>query len=189
MSTQRKIAVIVGSLRRESISRKLASAMAKLAPAELQFEVIEIGDLPLYNEDLESGGATAPAEWTRFRQAVAACDAVLFVTPEYNRSIPSVLKNAVDVGSRPYGKAVWTGKPALVVSHSQGALGGFGANHHLRQCLVCLGMPTMANPEVYLSNSGSLVGEDGQINNGSSRDFLSQVMLGFADWIARNSRK
>lgn len=187
MSTQRKVAVIIGSLRRESISRKISTALAGLAPAGMQLEVIEIGDLPLYNEDLDNNDKL-PAAWAQFRAAVNACDALLFITPEYNRSIPSPLKNALDVGSRPYGKAVWTGKPGAVISHSQGTMGGFGANHHLRQCLVCLGVPTMAAPEVYLAGSGSLIDANGQIANPSTQDFLTQVMNSFGDWIERNIR-
>src|SRR5690606_18870607 len=128
------VAVIVGSLREGSLSRKAAHALARLAPAHLNLRIVEIGDLPLYDEDLD--GENAPAAWTRFREDVRAADAVLFVTPEYNRSVPGGLKNAIDVGSRPYGQAVWSGKPAAVMSTSMGALGAFGANHHLRQSLT-----------------------------------------------------
>ena len=142
--------MIVGSLRRESLNRKAANAIAALAPASLRFEIVEIGQLPFYNQDLD---AAPPAEWTAFRDRVRAADAVLFVTPEYNRSVPGVLKNAIDVGSRPYGKSVWSGKPAGVVSVSPGAIGGFGANHHLRQSLVYLDMPTLAQPEAYIGGA------------------------------------
>jgi chromate reductase len=141
----RKIAVIVGSLRKDSLNRKAAEALAALAPAGVELEIVEIGDLPLYNEDLEAAGA--PAAWERFRSQLKASDAVLFVTPEYNRSVPGALKNAIDVGSRPYGASVFSGRPAAVMSVSPGAIGGFGANHHLRQSLVFLDMPVLQQPE------------------------------------------
>src|SRR5690348_11585959 len=131
----RSIAVVVGSLRAESINRKLAHELVRLAPAGLAFDFVEIGALPLYNQDLDEA---PPAEWEAFRAAIRAKDAVLFVTPEYNRSVPGVLKNAIDVGSRPYGHSAWAKKPAAVVTASPGALGGFGSNHHLRQSCVFL---------------------------------------------------
>ena len=134
-----KVAVIVGSLRKASYSRMLARAMIELAPASLECGFVEIGDLPLYNQDEDT--ESPPAPWTTFRDRVRPVNAVLFVTPEYNRSVPGVLKNAIDVGSRPYGKSVWSGKAAGVVSNSPGAISGFGANHHLRQSLVFLDMP------------------------------------------------
>ena len=129
MTQARTVAVVVGSLRKDSASRKLAEAFAALAPADLKFDFLEIGELPHFDQDLESD---PPAPWTTFRDRVRPADAVLFVTPEYNRSVPGVLKNAIDVGSRPYGQSVWSGKPAGVVSTSPGAVGGFGANHHLQ---------------------------------------------------------
>eukprot|EP01034_Spumella_vulgaris_P002401 gene2401-3123_t len=139
MSKVYTIAVLVGSLRKQSINRKVAQALAQLAPANLKLSIVEIGELPLYNEDLD--GSAPPAAYSTFRQQVAAADAVLFVTPEYNRSVPAALKNAIDVGSRPYGQSVWSGKPGAVISVSPGAIGGFGANHHLRQSLVFLDVP------------------------------------------------
>ena len=141
MADTRDVVVIVGSLRKDSLNRKAANAIAAIAPASLRFEIVEIGQLPFYNQDLDEA---PPAAWTAFRDRVRAADAVLFVTPEYNRSVPGVLKNAIDVGSRPYGKSVWSGKPAAIVTVSPGAIGGFGANHHLRQSLVYLDMPTTA---------------------------------------------
>lgn len=132
---QKRIAVIVGSLRKGSFNRKMAKALMKLSPDSLSLEIIEIGDLPLYDQDLDDN---PPAAWTGFRERLKKFDGVLFVTPEYNRSVPGVLKNAIDVGSRPYGKNAWAGKPGAVVSVSPGAIGGFGANHHLRQSLVFL---------------------------------------------------
>ena len=125
-----KIAVIIGSLRKESWSKKVAQQLKRLAPEFLQMELIEIGDLSLYNEDSEEH---APQSWRDFRSKIQACDGVVFVTPEYNRSLPGGMKNAIDVGSRPYTENIWSGKPAGVISISQGLLGGFGANHSLRQ--------------------------------------------------------
>src|SRR5437660_253420 len=134
------VAVLVGSLRKDSINKKVANALVELAPAALKLSIIEIGHLPIYNPD---GDENPPAAWTQFRERIGAADAVLFVTPEYNRSVPAVLKNALDVGSRPYGASVWDHKPGAIVSSSPGAIGGFGANHHLRQSLVFLNVPIM----------------------------------------------
>ncbi|MDB4887218.1 MAG: NADPH:quinone oxidoreductase [Gemmatimonadetes bacterium] len=182
----RTVAVIVGSLRRESFSRRLAVALVALAPAELALTIVEIRDLALYDEDTE---ANPPAPWLAFRDQVRAADAVLFVTPEYNRSIPGALKNALDVGSRPYGHSVWSGKPAAVVSNSPGALGGFGANHHLRQCLVFLDMPALQQPEVYLGGVNTLLGGPGEIANEGTRTFLTGFLVTFARWIEHTHRR
>jgi chromate reductase len=180
MSQVRTVAVLVGSLRKDSASRKVAKAITALAPKTLQFRFVEIGDLPFFDQDLE---AAPPAQWTRFRGEVTSADAVLFVTPEYNRSVPGVLKNAVDVGSRPYGQSVFNGKPAAVVSTSMGALAGFGANHHLRQSLAFLNMPTLAQPEAYIGNSLSLFDESGELVNENTADFLRGFGQAFAGWI------
>ncbi|MCM8910706.1 NAD(P)H-dependent oxidoreductase, partial [Pseudomonas inefficax] len=148
MSQVYSVAVVVGSLRKDSYNRKVARALSELAPSSLALRIVEIGDLPLYNEDVE---ADAPPEaWKRFRDEIRRSDAVLFVTPEYNRSVPGCLKNAIDVGSRPYGQSAWGGKPTAVVSVSPGAIGGFGANHAVRQSLVFLDMPCMQMPEAYI---------------------------------------
>jgi chromate reductase, NAD(P)H dehydrogenase (quinone) len=155
MSSQRKVAVFVGSLRKNSYNRMIARALAALAPQGLHLEIVEIGQLPLYNQDGDDDGAPAP-EWTALREKIKAADGVLFVTPEYNRSIPGVLKNAIDVGSRPYGHSAWDGKPGAVVSVSPGAIGAFGANHHLRQSCVFLNMPMMQQPEAYIGNATTL---------------------------------
>lgn len=176
------VAVVVGSLRKASFNRSVALAVKELAAPRLNLNIVEIGDLPLYNPDLDDA---APASWTRFRGDVTAADAVLFVTPEYNRSIPGALKNAIDVGSRPYGKSVWQGKPAAVISVSPGLLGAFGANHHLRQPLVFLDMPVLQQPEMYLSKAGDFIGADGKVNNDATRDFLKSFAGKFADWIER----
>jgi chromate reductase len=183
MPRDRRIAVIVGSLRRESFSRKVALNLARLAPGHLKLGIVEIGALPHYNQDLET--ANPPEEWTRFRAEVAAADAVLFVTPEYNRSLPGVLKNAIDVGSRPHGKSCWSKKPAAVVSVTPGALGGFGANHHLRQSTVFLDMPVMPQPEAYLSGVGDWFDADGRIEKDETDRFLAGFMAAFADWIEK----
>ena len=179
--TTRTVAVLVGSLRKDSFSRQLAEALAGVAPKTLKFRFVEIGDLPFYNQDDE---ATPPAQWVRFRDQVRDADALLFVTPEYNRSVPAVLKNAVDVASRPYGHSVWQAKPAAIVSVSPGAIGAFGANHHLRQPLVFLNMPTMQQPEAYIGNVEALL-EDGVLKNGGTRDFLKTFAEAFADWIGK----
>jgi chromate reductase len=185
MTKAYQIAVLTGSLRKESINRKVANALIKLAPSSLRPAIVEIGELPLYNQDSE---AAAPAAWTQFREAIKAADAVLLVTPEYNRSIPAALKNAVDVGSRPYGQNAWNGKPGAVVSASPGAIGGFGANHHLRQSLMAVNVRVMPQPEVYLSSADKLFDPDGKIANQGTREFLQKFMQAFAGWIATNAQ-
>ena len=182
MNGQRDVAVFVGSLRREALSRKLANALAALGNAALKLSIVEIGQLPLYNQDDE---ASPPAAWTAFRQRVKAADAVLFVTPEYNRSVPPALKNALDVGSRPYGQSVWSGKPGAIISVSPGATGGFGANHHLRQSLVFLDVPTLQQPEAYIGGAAKLFDADGKLVNDSTREYLRKFMAAFASWIAK----
>jgi chromate reductase len=178
------VAVLIGSLRKRSLSRQLAMALRNLAPAGLQLEMVEIGALPLYNQDIEDEGHCAP--WTAFRDHVRCAGAVLFVTPEYNRSVPAALKNAVDVGSRPYGKSVWAGKPGAVISVSPGALGGFGANSHLRQILASVSVPVLPQPEVYISGADKLFDAQGGIGNESTRGFLRNFMESFGKWIDKN---
>ena len=182
---QRDVAVIVGSLRKGSFSRHAAKALVKLAPASLRCEFVEIRDLPLYDQDLDPDAPPRP--WVTFRDAVRPKDAVLFVTPEYNRSVPGCLKNAIDVGSRPYGQSVWSKKPCAVVSVSPGAIGGFGANHHLRQSLVFLDMPVLQQPEAYVGGGGDLFTEDGEVTNERTRAFLAGLMTAFAAWIERTA--
>ena len=179
-----KIAVIVGSLRKGSYNRMIAKALCALAPSGTQCDIVEIGNLPLYNPDLDEGAV--PPAWEEFRKRIRGADAVLFVTPEYNRSVPGPLKNAIDVGSRPYGKSVWSKKPAAVVSVSPGAIGGFGANHHLRQSLVFLDMPAMQQPEAYVGGAASLFDEQGALKVESTREFLRKFLDAFAAWIERN---
>ncbi len=176
----KKIGFISGSLRKDSISTKIAHNLAKLLPEGYEPVFIEIGDLPLYNEDLE---AATPLAYTRFRNEVKGLDGVIFVTPEYNRSFTAALKNALDVGSRPYGQNVWSGKAALIVSQSPGQFGGFGANHHLRQVLVMFNMLTVAQPEVYLSNSAKLLDEDGNLNNEGTIKFLQGAVNTFIKYV------
>lgn len=186
MSNNKNIAVIIGSLRQGSHGRQIANALRAAAPAGLTLNIVEIGDLPLYNQDLETD--TPPAAWTSFRNAVNANDAVLFITPEYNRSVPGLLKNAIDVGSRPWGKAVWNDKPAAIISLSIGALGGFGANHHLRQMLAFFTMPVMAQPEAYIGNAGNLFDDAGQFKDAGTADFLKGFVSAFARWIEQVRR-
>lgn len=177
-----KVAVLVGSLRKGSFSRKTAKALAKLTP-ELDFDFLDIGAVSYFNQDLE---ASPPADWVSLRERIAAADAVLFVTAEYNRSVPGVLKNAIDVASRPYGKGALLRKPAAVVSTSIGAIGGFGANHHLRQSLAFLDMPVMAQPEAYIGNAGDLFDDEGNLTNDSTRDFLVEFAKAFKAFIEKN---
>jgi chromate reductase len=187
MIARKQVTVLIGSLRKEAFSRKTANALRELAPATLDLQIVEIGHLPFYNEDAE---ANTPAVWLEFRDRIRATDAVLFVTPEYNRSVPAVLKNAIDVGSRrsgPQGKNAWDGKPGAVVSVSPGALGAFGANHHLRQSLVFLNVPTMPQPEAYIGGAAKLFDADGRLANESTREFLTTFLQAFNVWIERNA--
>ena len=198
MAATRNVAVLVGSLRKDSLNRKMANALSRLAPSELSLRIVEIGGLPLYNQDDD---ANPPPAATEFKEAIAKSDAVLFVTPEYNRSVPGVLKNAIDVGSRPYGKSAWTGKPGAVISVSPGAIGGFGANHHLRQSFVFLNVPMMPSPEAYIGNAANLFAADGTIANDSTPRVHDEVHGGFramdrtqhrvvtGRWTARLSRR
>jgi chromate reductase len=186
MEQTRTAAVLVGSLRKESLSRKLANALRGMAPASLALELVEIRDLPLYDEDLE---ASVPPAWRAFRDRVRPMDALLFVTPEYNRSVPGVLKNAIDVGSRPYGQSVWNAKPGAVVSVSPGAMGAFGANHHLRQSLVFLNVPTLQQPEVYVGGAAQLFDAQGNVANEGTAKFLTGFLGTFAAWIETIARK
>jgi chromate reductase len=182
-----KVAVFVGSLRAASWNRKVAQELIGLAPQSLRLEIVEIGQLPLYNQDFDDRG-NPPAEWDAFRERVKAYDAVLFVTPEYNRSVPAPLKNAIDVGSRPYGKSVWDGKPGAVVSVSPGAIGGFGANHHLRQSLVFLNVPCLQMPEAYIGDIAKRFDEKGALSDKGTRELLQRFMAAYATWVERNAK-
>jgi len=176
-----KIAIIVGSLREGSINRRVARTICGLRGDNLDCSMVEIGDLPLYNQDLD---ANPPEQWTRFRKQVGEADGVLFCSPEYNRGIPGVLKNAIDVGSRPYGQSVFDKKPAAIVTASPGSIGGFGANHQIRQAAVFLNMPIMQQPEAYLGHvSDDSFGEDGCIKEGPLKDLISGLAQSFHDWV------
>jgi len=183
----KKIAVIIGSLRKDSLNRVFAQEVIALAPPSLALEIVEISGLDLFNEDLEGPGLNAPPAWARLRARVAPMDGVLFFTPEYNRSVPAVLKNAIDIGSRPYGASIWAGKPAAIVSVSPGATGGFGANHHLRQSMVFLDMPLLQQPEAYIGGASKLLGPDGTLNNENTRQFLKHFVDTFAAWVEINT--
>ncbi len=180
------VALLVGSLRKQSFSRKVAHALMAEAPPSLDCRIVEIGDLPLYNEDLDE--QQPPDSWVRLRADMKAADAVLFVTPEYNRSIPGCLKNAVDVASRPTGQSTLDGRPAGVVSVTPYNLGAFGANHAIRQTFVFLNMPVMQQPEAYISRAGDLFDAKGKLTNGDTQKFVHQFMAAFAQWIERNSK-
>ena len=180
MCAARNVAVLVGSLRKDSINRKVAHALVELAPASLKLDIVEIGQLPLYNQDSDQD---PPKAYIDFRARVKAAEAVLFVTPEHNRSVPAALKNAIDVGSRPYGGSVWNGKPAAVISASPSAIGGFGANHHLRQSLVWLNVPAMPQPEAYVGGADKLFDQSGNLINFATRSFLQNFIEAFANWV------
>jgi len=182
MSDVRKVAVLVGSLRKASYNRMMAKALASMAPSSLALEIVEIGQLPLYNQDLDDD---PPTDWIAFRDKVKASDAVLFVTPEYNRSVPGVLKNAIDIGSRPYGKSVWDRKPGAIVSVSPGAIGGFGANHHLRQSFVFLNVPMMPSPEAYIGGAASLFDKEGNLTNEDTRGHMARFLNAYAAWVEK----
>ena len=182
MEAVRNVAVLVGSLRKESFTRKVAVALGTVVSPSLKLEFVEIGGLPMYNQDDEEH---PPQPWTAFRQRIRVANAVLFATPEYNRSVPGVLKNAIDVGSRPYGESTWDGKPCAVVSVSPGAIGGFGANHHLRQSLTYLNMPVMQQPEAYVGGASKLFDAQGRLKDEGTRDFFHKFMNTFAAWIER----
>jgi len=176
-----KIAILVGSLREGSINRKIGRSICKMAGDLLDCEIVEIGNLPLYNQDSD---ANPPPEFTAFRQKIASKDGVLFVSPEYNRGMPGVLKNAIDVGSRPYGQSVFDKKPAAIVSASPGGIGGFGANHQIRQSCVFLNMPVMQQPEAYLGRvSDDSFDADGCLTDGPLKDLVMVLATAFADWV------
>lgn len=179
--TRHRIAILVGSLRKESINRKIALSVADFAKGTLDCRIVEIGDLPLYNEDID---VNPPSQYQRFRDEIGAADGVLFCTPEYNRGLPGAIKNALDVGSRPYGQSVWDKKPAAIISASPSAVGGFGANHQLRQSCVFLNMPMMQQPEVYLGHvTADKFDESGRLHDGPLKDFVIEVATAFAGWV------
>lgn len=179
------IAVLVGSLRRESINRRLAGALEKLAAGKARFEYIEIGDLPLYNQDFDQA---YPPQGTRLKERIRSADAVLFVTPEYNRSIPGVLKNAIDIGSRPYGDSAFAGRPAAVIGASIGAIGTALAQQHLRNVLAYLDMPVLGQPEAFIHYKDGLIADDGSIGNDGTKTFLQDFVDRFLALVARHGK-
>ena len=180
MTSTYDVAVLVGSLRKDSFSRRFALALSELSPASLNLRIVSIDDLSLYNQDLDTN---PPPSWEVLRKEIASASAVLFVTPEYNRSVPGVLKNAIDIASRPYGQNVFDGKPAAIISQTPGGIGAFGANHALRQSLVFLNMPTLPQPEAYLANVGPMFNPQGALVDESTRSFLATFMQAFGQWI------
>jgi chromate reductase len=181
--TTYKIAIVVGSLRRDSFNRRIARSLCAFAGERLKCDIVEVGDLPLYNQDYD-GSADEPEAYRRFRDEIRAADGILFVTPEYNRGVPGVLKNAVDVGSRPYGHSVWNQKPAAIVSASPGGIGGFGANHQLRQACVFLNMPVMQHPEAYLGHvNDDSFDADGLVKDGQLKELVVGLAKSYADWV------
>jgi len=182
-----QVGLFVGSLRKESFNKKIANHLISIASEGYEYKIIEIGQLPFYNEDLE--GDKLPESYKSFRTEVEALDAVIFVTPEYNRSVPAVLKNAIDVASRPYGKGKWGKKPGAVISSSIGAIGGFGANHHLRQSLVFVDIPAMAQPEAYIGNAAKLFDEQGKLTNEDTAKFLKDYVAAFSEWVEKFVKK
>lgn len=182
--SKKTVGVFVGSLRKDSFNKKIAQYVIDLMPNEIAAKIISIGDLELYNEDLDNAAAL-PASWARFRNEASQVDAFLFVTPEYNRSVPAALKNALDVGSRPYGKSVWDAKPGAIISASPGKVSAFGANHHLRQSMVFLNVYMMQQPEAYLGNIADDFGPDGNLNSEHTKSFLKNYADAFAAWINR----
>lgn len=178
-----RIAIVVGSLREASINRKIARSICAIRNDGLDCSMVEIGDLPLYNQDYDSL-AKQPEAYGRLRDAIRGADGVLFVSPEYNRGMPGVLKNAIDVGSRPYGQSVWNGKPAAIVTASPGAIGGFGANHQIRQSCVFLNMPVMQQPEAYLGHvTDDSFDESGCLKEGPLKELVAKLAHAFHDWV------
>lgn len=171
-----KIGILVGSLRKESFSKKIALNLQNLFPEDYEVELIEIGHLPYYDQDFDDIDGNEPESYQAFRQKIKETDGFIFVTPEYNRSVPAVLKNALDVASRPKADNAWSKKAAGIVSQSPGLIGGFGANHHLRQVLTAVNMKVVQHPEVYLSQSAKLLDEDGKINNEGTVEFLQSFL-------------
>ncbi|MBD8348495.1 NADPH-dependent FMN reductase [Dysgonomonas sp. HGC4] len=183
---KKKIAVLVGSLRKGAYSKSVANCLISLAPEYFDMNVIEIGNLPIYNQDYDEETIEA---YTKFREAVKESDAVLIVTAEHNRSIPAVLKNALDVGSRPFGKSVWGGKPGAIASQSYGAIGGFGANHHLRQVSSFLDIRMMNQPECYLGEIQNSMDQNGVITSERTIKFLQKFMNSYEEWVNQHLDK
>lgn len=185
MATPYNALVIVGSLRKQSFSLKIANALAKLAPDTLKLEVVTLHELGFFSQDLE---ASPPNEWLAFRNKIKASDGVVFVTPEYNRSIPGVLKNAIDIASRPYAQSSFSGRPVGIISNSPGALGGVNAAKHLQQILPGISGPIMQQPETYLGGVGDAFDEKGELTKQSLGDLLKAYATAFAAWVAEHKK-
>ena len=185
MTRTHDIAIIVGSLRRDGFSQRVADALVSRSPATLAMRIVPIGGLPMYNQDED---ASPPAAHVEFRSSLRRADAVLFVTPEYNRGVPGVLKNAIDIGSRPAGESVFVGRPAAIVSQSPGPLGGALANHALRPTLTFLDMPTLAQPEIYLGQVAEAVGPGGSVSSAAVAALLDRFLAALADWVGLHAQ-
>jgi len=185
MATPYSVVVIVGSLRKGSFTLKIANSLTKLAPDTLKLNVVTLHDISFFNQDLE---AAAPADWLRFRETLQKSNAVLFVTPEYNRSIPGVLKNAIDVGSRPYGKSSFLGKPIGIVSNSPGPLGGISAAKHLQNILPGISGPILGQPEIYLNGVGDAFDDKGNLTKESLQTVLQQYLGAFAAFVEKQHK-
>jgi chromate reductase len=185
MATPNSVVVLVGSLRKESFSLKIANALAKLAPDTLKLNVVTLHDISFFNQDLE---ANPPADWLAFRDKLQKSNGVLFITPEYNRSIPGVLKNAIDVGSRPYGKSSFLGKPIGIISNSPGPLGGVSAAKHLQNILPGISGPIMGQPEIYLNAVGDAFDDKGQCTKESLQKVLQQYVDAFAAFVDKQNK-
>jgi chromate reductase len=185
MATPYNVVVIVGSLRKESYTLKIANALTRLAPDTLKLNVVTLHDISFFNQDLE---ATPPADWLKFRETLQKSDGVLFVTPEYNRSIPGVLKNAIDVGSRPYGKSSFIGKPTGIVSNSPGPLGGVSAAKHLQNILPGISGPILGQPEIYLNGVGDAFDEKGHLTKESLQKVLQQYIVAYAAFVEKQNK-
>ncbi|MDG6881921.1 NADPH azoreductase [Phocoenobacter uteri] len=184
-----KITVLVGSLRKASVARKMALNVMKMFPENYDVAIYEIGDLPLYNFDYDDANETdfpLPESYTAFRETIKSSDGVLFVTPENNRTIPACLKNAVDIGSKPNADVAWKNKPAGIISHSVGKMGGYSAQKNLRLALSYFDMPLTGQPEIFLGNSPTLLDEAGNINNDKTRDFLQGYINQFVELVEKN---
>ena len=179
LKERKQIALLVGSLRKDSLNRKMARVLIDLTPDTMDLEIIEIGNLPLYNEDLEEN---TPREWAAFRKKIKEFDGIIFITPEYNTA---AMKNALDVGSRPYTHNVWSNKPSAVISVSMGAIGGFGANHHLRQSLMCLNAPVMAQPEMYIGGAADLFDEHGSLTDSRMEELVHKFFRAYSRWLCK----
>ncbi|MBE8712481.1 NADPH-dependent FMN reductase [Sphingobacterium hungaricum] len=176
------IGLFVGSLRRESFNKKIANHLTGIAPKGYEFKIISLEKLEMYNQDFDDDG-NPPASYIEFRKQLNELDGFIFITPEYNRSVPAVLKNAIDVGSRPYGKNSWDGKPGAIISSSLGNISGFGANHHLRQSLVFVNVLTLQQPEAYIASVNKLFDDTGKLTSESTSEFFQKFVDAFAKWV------